>query len=66
MIIKPAGIENLEGAKPLIGKKAVWKSPAGKEISGTITKEHGRNGCVRAIFDTGMPGQSIGTKVEIK
>ncbi len=65
MIVKPSEADNLEAAKKLIGKKVVWKSPAGKELSGKITKEHGRNGFVRVQFDTGMPGQAIGTKVEI-
>lgn len=66
MIVKPLGVENLEGAKQLLEKKVIWKSPAGKEIKGTITKEHGRNGYVRVLFEKGMPGQAIGTKVEIK
>ena len=41
------------------------KTYAGKEIKGKITKEHGSNGCVRVLFERGMPGQSIGTKLDI-
>lgn len=61
-------IENFskEQAKKLIGKMVIWKSPAGKEIKGTVTDAHGRNGAVRAIFERGLPGQSLGEKVEIK
>ena len=61
-------IENFskEQAKKLVGKNVVWKSPAGKEIKGVISSAHGRNGAVRAIFEKGLPGQSLGEKVEIK
>lgn len=66
MIIKPENVSNKEDAVKLIGKEVVWKSPAGKEIKGKVAKEHGRNGFVRVIFEKGMPGQSIGSKVEIR
>lgn len=66
MIILPENTDTKEKAVKLIGKEVVWKSPAGKEIKGKITKEHGRNGCVRVLFEKGMPGQSITEKVEIK
>lgn len=66
MIIKPENTDTKEKAIKLIGKEVVWKSPAGKEIKGKITKEHGRNGFVRVLFEKGMPGQSITNKVEIK
>lgn len=66
MIIKPENTDTKEKAIKLIGKEVVWKSPAGKEIKGKITKEHGRNGCVRVLFETGMPGQSISTKLDIR
>lgn len=51
--------------KSLVGRAVVWKSPAGKELKGKITALHGRKGAVRALFETGMPGQSIGQEVEI-
>ncbi|MBW2991997.1 50S ribosomal protein L35ae [Candidatus Woesearchaeota archaeon] len=54
-----------EKAKSLIGKKVSWKSPAGKEIKGEIKAAHGSKGAVRALFEKGMPGQAIGTKVSI-
>ena len=66
MIIKPKGVDNKEKAVKLVGQEVVWKSPAGKEIKGKVAKEHGRNGFVRVLFEKGMPGQSIGTKVEFK
>jgi large subunit ribosomal protein L35Ae len=66
MIVKPAGVEKKEDAVKLIGKTVSWKSPAGKEIKGKVAKEHGRNGSVRVLFETGMPGQSLGSKVSIQ
>ncbi len=66
MIVKPEGVSNKDKAVELIGKEVIWKSPAGKQIKGKVAKEHGRNGFVRVLFEKGMPGQAIGTKVEIK
>lgn len=68
LIIKPEGIDNAEQAKSLIGKKVVWKSNANepKEIRGEITALHGRNGFLRARFEKGMPGQALGTEVNIE
>ena len=66
MIIIVKGIETKEKAQSLVGKKVTWKSPAGKELTGKISAVHGNKGAVRAIFDTGMPGQSVGTKVKIE
>ena len=66
MIVKIAGIDSKEKALSLVGKKTSWKSPAGKEIKGTVTNVHGGKGAIRAAFETGMPGQSVGTKVAIQ
>ena len=48
----------------LVGKDILWKSPASKEIKGKISSIHGNTGSVRVIFEKGMPGQAIGTKVK--
>jgi len=66
MIIKVKGITTKEKAKSLVGKQVTWKSPAGKEIKGKVSAVHGNSGAVRAIFEKGMPGQAVGSKVEIK
>lgn len=66
MIINVEGIDRKDKAQPLVGKEVVWKSPANKEIKGKVAAAHGNNGAVRVIFEKGMPGQSLGTKVEIK
>lgn len=51
-------------AARLIGRKVAW--PAGKhKIVGKIVALHGKKGLVRARFRKGVPGQAIGTLVEI-
>ena len=65
MILVAEGLDK-EKAKALVGKKVSWKSPAGKEIIGEIRAAHGSKGAVRALFEKGMPGQAIGSKVIIE
>ena len=66
MIIIVKGIAKKDKAAELAGKSVSWKSPAGKEIKGKVSAAHGNKGAVRVIFEKGMPGQSIGTKVAIQ
>ena len=65
MVVNVEGVDSKEKADKLIGKSVVWKSPAGKELKGKVAKEHGNKGALRVIFETGMPGQSLSTKVSI-
>ena len=55
------GVKNREEAGKFVGKQVSWKSPGklAKEIKGKISSTHGNNGLVRAIFETGLPGQAI-------
>ena len=66
MIVYLNESDNREKAAKLVGKEVVWKSPAGKEINGKVASAHGNKGAVRVIFEKGLPGQSLTTKVEIK
>jgi len=65
-LIEIENVSNKEEAQKFVGKNVSWKSPAGKEIAGKIAAVHGSKGVVRAIFERGLPGQAITTKVEIK
>jgi large subunit ribosomal protein L35Ae len=65
-LIEIPKVENREEAQKLVGKHVEWKSPAGKIIKGKISAPHGNRGVVRAIFESGLPGQAITTGVEIK
>ena len=60
------GLTSREEAKKMAGKQVSWKSPAGKIINGKISDAHGTKGLVRAIFETGLPGQAVTTDVEVK
>ena len=68
MIIQVAGVEDKEKADKLVGKTVSWSAPGKlkKVLKGKITAPHGRKGAVRAIFETGMPGQSLAQKVKIE
>ncbi len=66
MVLQVSGVDSKEKAQKLIGKKAVWKTPGGKQMVGEITNVHGNSGAMRLRFDTGMPGQSIGQKVMVE
>jgi len=66
MIVVVEGVNSREDAEKLVGKKVTWKSPANKTINGKVASAHGNKGAVRVIFETGMPGQAIGTKVTIE
>ena len=66
MVIEVEGIEDKVKAKGLVGKQVIFTTQTGKEIKGKITNPHGNGGAVRAIFETGMPGQSVGQKVKIQ
>ena len=66
MIVYLNEVKKRDKASELVGKQVVWKSLAGTEINGKVASAHGNKGAVRVIFEKGMPGQSIGQKVEIK
>jgi large subunit ribosomal protein L35Ae len=65
-LIEIEGVSKKEDAQKFVGKGVIWKSPAGKEIKGKIAATHGNKGVVRAIFERGLPGQAVTTKVEVK
>lgn len=65
-LIEIDGVGAKESASKYIGKSVIWTSTAGKKINGKIADVHGNKGVLRAIFERGLPGQAIGTKVEVK
>lgn len=66
MIVLVEGVSTKEDASKLVGKHVVWTSSAKKEIKGEIRSAHGNSGAVRVLFETGMPGQAVGSKVKIE
>ena len=65
-LIEIEGVKTRKDSEKYVGKNVGWKSPAGKIIKGKIASAHGNKGVVRAIFEKGLPGQSVTTEVEIK
>ena len=64
-LIEFQGINSKSLAGRLIGQKVTWKS--GKTmILGKVKGIHGRNGMVKVKFRRGVPGQAIGSIVELQ
>lgn len=66
LIVEVSSVDTREKAAGLVGKRAVWTTPAGKRIEGTVAAAHGSRGALRTIMDTGIPGQALGTKITIE
>ncbi len=64
-IVVVDGCETAESADKLVGKQVVWKTPSGKEIKGKISGKHGNSGKVKVMMEKGLPGQAIGTTLQI-
>ena len=63
-LIQFAQVDSISLAGQLIGRKVVWKQEK-KALIGKIVGTHGKKGVVRARFRKGLPGQAIGTLVEL-
>ena len=64
-ILSIEGVEERKKAEEYCGKEVVWTSKGNKKIKGKIVAPHGNKGRVRAIFEKGLPGQALGSKVEL-
>ncbi len=65
LVISLYGVDSREKAAKYVGKKVTFTTETGKEISGEIRAAHGNKGCIRAIFERSLPGQSLGQKVKV-
>jgi large subunit ribosomal protein L35Ae len=63
-IIQFSHVSSVSEASRLIGRKVAWKDDDNK-IIGKIVDLHGKKGLVRARFRKGLPGQALGTTVEL-
>jgi len=63
-LIQFAQAGSVAKAGQFIGRRVVWKG-VNKKHTGRIVGFHGRNGVVRARFKKGVPGQALGTTVEL-
>ena len=67
MIIEIEKVKSKEEAEKFVGKKVEFhcEGKQKKIITGTISKIHGNSGAMRVLFNTGMPGQSIGGDLKV-
>jgi ribosomal protein L35AE/L33A len=63
-LIELRTVDSASLAGKLVGQKVTWTRGSNKFI-GKIMGPHGRNGMVRVRFRHGVPGQAIGTLVEL-
>lgn len=63
-LIRFYDVRSVSEAGQLIGRKVSWPIGKGKCI-GKIVSLHGKKGLVRARFRKGLPGNALGSLVEI-
>ena len=63
-LIKFEHLKSASLADQLINRKVVWNQGDNK-IVGTIMRSHGKKGVVIVKFTKGVPGQALGTTVEL-
>jgi large subunit ribosomal protein L35Ae len=63
-LIQFTGVDSVAQAGHLMGQKVFWEGE-NKKLVGKIVGFHGKNGVVRVKFKKGVPGQALGTTVEL-
>lgn len=63
-LIQFAHVNSASLAGQLIRREVVWKQNS-IELVGKIVGPHGKNGVVKVKFQKAVPGQALGTKVEL-
>ena len=65
MVVLVDSLTKRADAMKYVGKKVVYATGK-KDMTGKVASAHGNKGALRVIFETGMPGQSLGQKVKIE
>ena len=65
MIVISDSLKTKADAEKFVGKTVVWNTGK-KDIKGEVRSAHGNKGALRVLFETGIPGQAVGTKVKIE
>jgi large subunit ribosomal protein L35Ae len=63
-IIQFKHVNSASEAGRLVGRKVAWRSGKNR-IIGKVVALHGKKGLVRARFRKGVPGQALGTSVQL-
>ena len=66
VIISVPDVDSRDKATAFVGKKVIFTTQTGKKIIGEVRSAHGNKGCIRALFERALPGQSLGTTVEVQ
>ncbi len=68
VIVSVEGYDDKEKAEKLLGKNVSYScdGKAGKVLRGRVSSPHGNSGAIRVLFEKGLPGQAIGSKVSIQ
>lgn len=66
MIVQVENVTGKEDAEKLVGKKVKYVTEGKNQILGEVRSAHGNKGCIRVLFEKGMPGQAVGRAVEIQ
>ena len=68
VIVSVDGVRSKEEAEKIVGKSATFVTTGKekKEIIGKVASFHGNKGNIRVLFEKGLPGQAIGTKIVIE
>ncbi|MFH1751106.1 MAG: 50S ribosomal protein L35ae [Candidatus Micrarchaeota archaeon] len=64
-ILVADGVKTRNEAEKLTGKAVIYTTEGKRQIKGKVSAPHGNKGAFRAIFERGLPGQALGTKVEV-
>jgi large subunit ribosomal protein L35Ae len=64
ILIQIIGTDQASKNGQFVGKKVVWKNKTAKLV-GQVVGLHGKNGLLKAKFKKGVPGQALGTNVEL-
>jgi len=63
-LIQFAHVNSASLACQLINRKVVWKQ-GNIKLMGKIAGSHGKKGVIKVKFQKGVPGQALGTTVEL-
>ena len=64
LVVLIDGVKAKDEAAKYIGKSVAWNTGK-RDLVGKIASTHGNKGAVRVVFESGIPGQALGTKVKI-
>ena len=64
MIVVVDGVDSKDQAEKLVGKTVKYDTGK-REIKGEVRSAHGNSGALRVLFESGMPGQALGSSVKI-